>query len=272
MNAIAGPGNAAAGDLFRLDGRIAFVSGAAGHLGSRMARALGQAGAHVVLNGRDARRLDDFEAALTSEGISAECIALDMTDFVAVRAFFAARPRIDVLVNNAVTMTPKSLDAASPEDFDLAYRSAVTAAFEAARAARPALARAAAETGDAAIVNIATMYGLVAPDPRLYLEPGQASPPHYGAAKAALVQLTRHLAAEFGRDGIRVNALCPGPFPRPEVASRDPDFAARLAHRTMLGRVARAEEIRGPLLFLSSPASSFVTGSVLTADGGWTAW
>jgi NAD(P)-dependent dehydrogenase (short-subunit alcohol dehydrogenase family) len=116
------------------------------------------------------------------------------------------------------------------------------------------------------------MYAHVSPDPKLYSEPGQMSPPHYGAAKAGLVQLTRHLAAELGPDGVRVNTLSPGPFPKPEVAARDPEFATRLASRTMLGRTATAPEIRGPILFLASPASSFVTGSVLAADGGWTAW
>jgi len=112
----------------------------------------------------------------------------------------------------------------------------------------------------------------VAPDPKLYGQPGQMSPPHYGAAKAGLLQLTRHLAAELGQDGIRVNALSPGPFPRPEVASKDPAFAVRLAGRTMLGRTGAPEEIRGPILFLASRASSFVTGSALVADAGWTAW
>jgi NAD(P)-dependent dehydrogenase (short-subunit alcohol dehydrogenase family) len=114
------------------------------------------------------------------------------------------------------------------------------------------------------------MYGQVAPDRRLYDEPVQQSPFHYGPAKAALEQLTRHLAAELGPERIRVNALAPGPFPK--AGKMPPGLEARLAAKTMLGRTGRAEEIGGPLLFLASPASSFVTGTCLKADGGWTGW
>ncbi len=169
-------------------------------------------------------------------------------------------------------MTPKPFAALSPGDFEETYRSSVTASFEAVRAALPALRAGVAAAGEASVINVASMYGAVSPDKRIYSRPEQASPFHYGPAKAALLQLTRHLAAELGAERIRVNALVPGPFPRAEVAASDPGFAERLGAKTMLGRTGRAEEIRGPLLFLASPASSFVTGSALTVDGGWTAW
>ncbi|MGN6515131.1 MAG: SDR family NAD(P)-dependent oxidoreductase [Rhizomicrobium sp.] len=262
----------ATANLFRLDGRIAFVSGAAGHLGSAMARALCEAGAHVILNGRDDCRLRDFERQLTRDGHSVERSAFDVADFERARAVMTARPRIDVLVNNAVAMTPAPFASLAPETFDQTYRSAVTAAFELVRAALPGLRAAVAAAGDASVVNIASMYGNVSPDPRIYSKPEQASPFHYGPAKAALIQLSRHLAAELGREKIRVNALVPGSFPREAVTSADAPFAERLAAKTMLGRTGRASEIAGPLLFLASPAASYVTGSALAVDGGWTAW
>ena len=259
-------------ELFRLDGCTAFISGAAGHLGRSMTRALCEAGAHVIVNGRDDARLKDFESELKREGFSAERAAFDMADAGRVRAFFAARDRLDVLVNNAISMTPKAFATLEPADFAQTYASAVTAAFEASRAALPALRKAVRTAGDASIVNIASMYAQVSPDKRIYAKPEQASPFHYGPAKAALVQLTRHLAAECGPEKIRVNALMPGPFPRPLVSTDDPAFAERLAGRTMLGRLGLASEIAGPLLFLASRASSYVTGASLAVDGGWTQW
>lgn len=259
-------------NLFRLDGKIAFVSGAAGHLGRPMVRALCEAGAHVILNGRNDAKLKEFESALRGEGHSAESAGFDVSDFPRARDFMASRPRLDILVNNAIAMTPVPFAALTPDAFDQTYRSSVVATFELVRAALPALRAAVAALGDASVVNIASMYGNVAPDSRIYSKPEQSSPLHYGPAKAALLQLTRHLAAELGPEKIRVNALVPGPFPQDSVARNDPAFAGRLAAKTMLGRAGAASEIAGPLLFLASPASSYVTGSELPVDGGWTAW
>jgi NAD(P)-dependent dehydrogenase (short-subunit alcohol dehydrogenase family) len=254
--------------LFRLDDRVAFVSAARGHLGQAMTRVLAAAGAHVIVNGRDDAKLAQFENELRQENFSVSRAAFDVADAKAARAFFGGLKRLDILVNNAVSMNVKSFSALAPADFATTYESAVTATFEAVRAALPALRQAAAAAKDASVINIASMYGSVAPDARLYDARESQSPFHYGPAKAALLQLTRHLAAELGAEGIRVNALVPGPF----SAHAEDGFAARLASRTMLGRLGRPEEIGGPLLFLASPASSYVTGAALNIDGGWTAW
>jgi NAD(P)-dependent dehydrogenase (short-subunit alcohol dehydrogenase family) len=257
-------------DLFRLDGKTAFVSGSRGHLGQAMTRALASAGAHVLVNGRDAAALDAFARDLKSQGYSVEAAAFDAHDIQRTRAFFGGLKRLDVLVNNIGFMQAKSFAQLQAEDFAATYAATVTTAFESVRAALPALVAAVAAAGDASVINISSMYGQVSPDARLYDKREQQSPFHYGPAKAGLEQLTRHLAAELGPQKIRVNALAPGPFP--QAGKMPPGLEQRLAERTMLGRVGRPEEIGGPLLFLASAASSFVTGTCLTADGGWTAW
>ncbi len=258
--------------LFRLDGRIAFVSGAAGHLGAAMVRGLAAQGARVHVNGRNLARLKAFQETMAAEGHAVEPACFDMMDVEAAGAFFKALPRLDVLVNNAVTVQPGKIETQTGADFDVAYRSTVTAAFEAMRAAETALLAAAAETGHASVVNIATMYAHVAPDPRIYGESGLNSPPAYGPAKAGLVQLTRHMATHWGMKAIRVNSVSPGPFPNPGIAAAKPHFAARLAEKTALGRIGQPEEIAGAVVFLAGDGARYVTGADIAVDGGWRAW
>ncbi len=264
-------GSAVSG-LFRLDGRTAFVSGGAGHLGRAMVTALARHGAHVIVNGRNEARLAAFQQELASSDLSVSIAAFDMMDFDAVRAFFGGLERLDILVNNAVTVQPGKIEAQTPEAFDIAYRSAVTAAFESMRAAEAALEAAVGATGHAGVINIATMYARVAPDPRIYGASGLNSPAAYGPAKAGLIQLTRHMAAHWGPKAIRVNAVLPGPFPSPSIQAAKPDFARALAEKTMLGRVGQPEEIAGSIVYLGSDAARFVTGAEICVDGGWTAW
>jgi NAD(P)-dependent dehydrogenase (short-subunit alcohol dehydrogenase family) len=261
--------------MFRLDGRTVFVSGAAGHLGQAMARAFLSVGGRVILNGRQPARLDTLRAKLRQEGHDPDAIAVcafDVRDEDALARCFASLPRLDVLVNNAITMEPGTIASASTADFATAYDSGVRAAFAAMRIAEPALLKAASAAGHAAVVNIASMYGMVSPDPSIYGDTGLNSPPHYGPAKAALIQLTRYMACHWGAKAIRVNAIAPGAFPRDEFQQAHTAFMARLAAKTPLGRVGTPIEVAGAAVFLSSDAASYITGSVLNVDGGWTAW
>lgn len=126
--------------------------------------------------------------------------------------------------------------------------------------------------GTGSIVLFASMYGVVAPDPRIYAAPLTPNPIDYGASKAAMLQLMRYLAVHYGPHGVRFNCITPGPFPNPAVQSAHPGFVGELAKKTALNRIGRNDEIAGPTLFLLSEASSYVTGHSLVVDGGWTAW
>jgi NAD(P)-dependent dehydrogenase (short-subunit alcohol dehydrogenase family) len=262
---------------FRLDGRVAFLSGATGHLGKPMARALAGAGAHVVLNARSQGALDALAAELIDEGNQASIACFDITDETAASACIGKiaekHGRLDVLVNNANSGRPGTIDSATPADFQQAYAINVTAAFQVLQLSLPLLKESGKRTaGGASVINIASMYGSVSPDPSIYGVSGANNPPYYGPAKAGLIQLTRYAACHLASNRIRVNCISPGPFPATQFLERDPEFGNRLSARVPLRRTGDPREIQGPLLFLASDASSYVTGVNLAVDGGWTAW
>lgn len=262
---------------FRLDGRVAFLSGAAGHLGRPMTEALAAAGAHVILNGRRQAPLEDLAQALRSRGLAASVASFDVTDNAAVREHVSRiekdHGRLDVLVNNASGGRPGTIETATAEDFEQSYRVNVMAAFFLLQTALPLLREAARRTqGWASVINISSMYGSVSPDPSIYGTSGANSPPYYGAGKAGLLQFTRYSACHLAQYRIRVNCISPGPFPAAQYLERDRAFQERLNAKNPMHRTGDPQELQGPLLFLASDASSYVTGINLPVDGGWTAW
>ncbi|MCY1226920.1 Gluconate 5-dehydrogenase [compost metagenome] len=261
-------------EIFSLKGKNALVTGAAGYLGSAMSVALADAGAHVILNVRTVNRGESLLRSIEARGGSAEILQLDVCDERAVQDYFAhsAPGALHVLVNNAYKGKGGTIETSTAADYQDTYRVALVAAHNMLKYALPALRRAVHETGDASVINVGSMYGVVSPDSRVYDSPAGTNPPFYGATKAALIQWSRYAACEFGAEGIRVNAISPGPFPSTSVQSDAPEFVGKLASRVPMGRIGQASEIAGPVLFLASAAASFVNGVNLSVDGGWTAW
>jgi NAD(P)-dependent dehydrogenase (short-subunit alcohol dehydrogenase family) len=262
--------------LFRLDGKVCLVTGGAGHLGTAMSMALAEAGGHVCVVGRTQAKVAGLAQRLTDRGLSAEAIATDITmakDIASLVADLRKRHgKLDVLVNNAYAGRPGLMVDSRTRDYVNAIEIAVGAAADLVNAAADLLRYAVKTGGDASVINIASMYGMVSPDPRVYGSSGMNNPPHYGAAKAALLQYTRYAAVHLASEGIRVNAISPGAFPPEATQQRDPTFAAALTQKVPMGRLGKPEDLAGAVVFLASSAARFVTGANLPVDGGWTAW
>lgn len=259
---------------FSLKSRQVLITGATGYLGRAMALGLAELGANVILNGRNRERVEQFTAEICKMGLEATPAVFDINDEQSVRDWFTeyGDAPLHGLVNNAYTGGAGSIETGSEEDYRNSFEVSLVSAQRLLQFALPALRSAIRECGNASVVNMGSMYALVSPDQRVYESKQVANAPFYGAAKAALVQWTRYAACEFGPEGVRVNAISPGPFPSTDVQAARPDFIDRLANKVPMGRIGRAEEIQGPLSFLISDASTFVNGTNLVVDGGWTCW
>ncbi len=249
-------------DCFRLNDRVALVTGASRGLGWAIAQALAAAGAAVVLNGRDRAVLEERAAEIAKRGGEAEVAAFDVTDEDAARAavgeIIGTRNRLDVLVANAGIQHRAPLEDHAVEDFRRVLETNLTACYALARIAAEPMRR--RKCGR--IIMTASIMSSVA----------RPTVPGYVAAKGGLAALARALAVELGPDGITCNAIAPG-FIETEmtaVLAAQPEFSGWVAERTPLGRWGRPEEIGAPAVFLASEAGSYVNGHLLTVDGGMT--
>jgi NAD(P)-dependent dehydrogenase (short-subunit alcohol dehydrogenase family) len=251
------------GRLFDLTGRTALVTGGNSGIGLAMARALGLAGASLVLTARRADELADACAALAADGIAASALPADLSDAGAASGIAAACASaghaVDIIVNAAGVNLRQPFQQVTAEAFDLHMALHLRAPFLLTQSFAPAMAA----RGWGRIVNIASLQSWRAfPD----------SAP-YGAGKGGVVQLTRAIAEEWSRRGVTCNAIAPGFFPTPLTAAvfNDAARAAKNAAQTAVGRNGELGDLVGAVVFLASDASAYVTGQTLAVDGGFTA-
>jgi len=255
-------------ELFDLSGRVAVVTGGANEkYGSQIAEALAEAGSEVTLTSRDGEKARRKAAEFARRGLRAEGAPLELTSERSVRGFvegvLVRHGRIDILVNSAATVHLEPFEKASLDDWNRVLAVNVTGTMLMSRAVAPSML----ERGKGVIVNLASIYGMVAPDQRLYGESGLNNPLVYGAAKAAIIQMTRFWAA-YWAPRIRVNCITPGGL----FTGQDPEFVKKYVSRTPLGRMAGPDDLKGAAVYLASDASEWVTGHNLVVDGGWTIW
>ncbi len=257
--------------LFDLTGNVAIVTGASGWLGSAMSHALAEAGATLAVTSRDENKAAEFAATLPGEGHVGCGFAQDDTDSIPtfLEQVVERLGQVDILVNNAYGGSAASIDDATAEDFDKAYHTGVTSYFLLARDLAKHLK---GRGAGGSIINIASMYGVVASYPAAYEGFAVNSPPSYHGLKGGLIQLTRHLAVYWAKDAIRVNAICPGAFPSQKVQDDLPGFIKGLERKVPMGRMGKPYELKGLVVLLASEAGSYLTGQHILVDGGWTAW
>ena len=233
------------------------MTGASSGLGERFSEALRRAGADVVVTARRADRLAELGERSGAITVAGDMASPEFRQALATQ--IADRfGRLDILVNNAGICDDGPLETQTLEQLEEVIQINLVAVLDLCRLVAPSLFASTC----ASVINISSMYGLVA---------SRGPMAAYNTTKGALVNLTRHLAAQWGSRGVRVNALAPGYFPTELTGGlSDPGFAESIQARTLLGRTPTIDEIEGPLLFLASDASSYVTGHTLVVDGGWT--
>jgi len=259
--------------LFNLKGRVAVVTGGAGHLGTSMCEALTEFGANIVVASRNVKECERLAQQLASQHkVRTMAVKLDTDSWKSVSAcmkrIHSSMGSIDILINNAAYGKPISgIEAMSDNDWIRGVEGTLHGVFRCIKAVVPFMESKKRGT----IINISSIYGVVSPDPRIYGNSGYNNPPDYGAGKAGVIQFTKYLACQLGVKGIRVNAVSPGAFPNKTVQTNRA-FITNLRKKVPLGRIGQTDDLKGLIVLLASDASSYITGQNIIVDGGWTVW
>ena len=253
---------------------MSIITGAYGHLGSSISKGLAVFGSNVILIGRKEEKLIDFinksPSSLKNKYEYYVCDVTKQKDFQeVVKKINRKHKKIDVLINNAYGKANERIEKITKKEWKKAIDHSLTHYFTCTQAVSHIMHK----EKKGSIINIASIYGFLGIDQRIFLDLGNNPPIHYAVSKGGVLQLTRYLATLWAQKGIRVNAISPGYFPkkRPGVPER-PDYIVEINKRTPMGRIGQPDELIGAVVFLASDASSFVTGHNLIVDGGWSIW
>ena len=260
--------------LFDLTGKVAVVTGGKGLFGKPISTALAEAGATVIIASRNKVQCEAVANELQQAGFKAEGAFLDLSNEESINQFvdnvIATHARINILVNNSVSRDGyKSFEKTTKEDWEQSQLINSTGLM----LINKAVVQHMVKQGGGSIINIGSIQGAVGPNFEVYGQTGMSSPLNYTYDKWGMVGLTKWMANYYGKYNVRVNCLSPGGYgPGVEATYGENEFTANYRKLTPLGRFAYDDDIKGPVVFLASDASAFVTGHNLMVDGGWTSW
>ena len=258
--------------MFSLAGKTACIVGGAGYLGSAICRGLLSQQAQVIICDLNTERLEALAQSLEQEYSKdkVETYSLDISDPELIIAFFKKVSdkgrKIDIIINATFAAIGKPFPEITEAEFNKVNEINITATFSFLKHALPHI------TDGGSVILFSSMYGIIPPNYHDYPEGLTPNPIEYGAGKAAINQLTKYFAAFCGHRGIRVNAIAPGAFPWNASHAGSSEFIANLSKKSMLGRIGQQHEIAGPVIFLASDEASYITGQIISVDGGVTAW
>ena len=255
-------------ELFNLSNKIAVVTGGYGHLGQAICKALLHAGSKVIVAGRNENKFAEVFGETKNiyfEEINLEETASIKTCFERIGDKYQ---NIDILVNNGVYLLANDAENMTDHEWETGVDGTLNSVFRCIREVIPFMKR----NMSGKIINIASMYGMVPPNFKIYKNFERfTNPPNYGVSKAGVIQMTKYYAVYLAKYNINVNSVSPGPFPSSQVQASE-EFINNLKDSNPSGRIGKPEDLMGVINFLSSNASSFVTGQNIAVDGGWTVW
>jgi NAD(P)-dependent dehydrogenase (short-subunit alcohol dehydrogenase family) len=261
-------------DRFRIDGKIAIVTGGAGYFGKPISKALAEAGAIVIIASRDKKKCEAYAADLIEERLKAEGMSLDLSNEKSIEIFvkkvYKKYGVIDILVNNAVSREGmKDLEQLSKADIESSQLINSTGLMLLTKSVVKLMRK--QKAGN--IINISSIQGVVGPNFPVYGNTGMTSPVNYTYDKWGIIGFTKWLANYYGKYNIRANCISPGGYgPGIVEGIEKKEFIENYKRLTPLGRFAEDDDIKGPVIFLASEASAYITGHNLMVDGGWTNW
>lgn len=258
-------------ELQNLKGKIALITGGAGYLGTAICETLCELGADVIIASRDKNKCVDLANKLeikykvTAFGIETDIVSeSSLTNtFNLIEKEFG---KLDILINNAWSGKKNSFDSITSEDWIYDINVCLNGPFYTTKILLPLI-----EKSKGVILNVASMYGHLAPDYKIYQNTEHTNPPSYGAAKAGIIQFTKYLASFLATKEIRVNSISPGPFPYGKILENK-SFIDKLNEKNIIGRIGEPEDLKGVIALLCTDASKYITGQNICVDGGWGVW